>query len=635
MKTLKLLLFILTMCLFDFIRAQAPKSCSYQAVITNQDGTAYGNRNVNMRFSILKFGNSIYAESFNGITTSSNGQISINIGQGNRLNGNFAAIDWGNGPFNLMTEIQYEGNPSFEIFSNTEFKSVPYALHAETAKNGMQNLSFDPNQSVLSINNGQFNANLSSLKSSNYSAGSGIEINNNVISAKDNSPNNEIQTLGLNGNTLTLSPNGGSVSLPSGSSLWQQTGANIFYNNGKVGIGTTNPSLYQLYVQAPISAPNAIGMTGNLLIENKNVSIPSELLITASSLQSKGNGSPFRLKLNSSGGGIDVGNVGTSITGYPQTSGANPAYINLNLEGGLSLISGVGANYYGGFYKTSTGGVFEMNSKAIQFIASDNTTGSNRLNISNNITKTNKDIQLVGGSGSENPSITVSNIGKKLCDMQLQGSGGGAFRAYNQDGNEALYMGMTSRNGVYTIPQIIGYNKFNGSTRNVAFQLKADDNGGVLEMFDETGSTPKGGLRVSAGGNLEIWGGSKFFIMERKSNKKEVIAYTSLEGPEAGAYDRGTAKLVNGELYIKYSEVFSEVINPKTVTISLTPLYSETYGLSIVEKTNEGFRVKELMNGTGNFSFDWEVKAVRKGYEDYQVIRPATDYFGEPKSAKQ
>jgi hypothetical protein len=33
--------------------------------------------------------------------------------------------------------------------------------------------------------------------------------------------------------------------------------------------------------------------------------------------------------------------------------------------------------------------------------------------------------------------------------------------------------------------------------------------------------------------------------------------------------------------------------------------------------------VRELMKGKGNFSFDWEAKGVRKGYENYQVIRPA------------
>jgi microcystin-dependent protein len=51
---------------------------------------------------------------------------------------------------------------------------------------------------------------------SSYTAGSGISINgSNVISATDASATNEIQTLSLSGQTLSLSNGGGSVTLPS------------------------------------------------------------------------------------------------------------------------------------------------------------------------------------------------------------------------------------------------------------------------------------------------------------------------------------------------------------------------------------------------------------------------------------
>ncbi len=93
------------------------------------------------------------------------------------------------------------------------------------------------------------------------------------------------------------------------------------------------------------------------------------------------------------------------------------------------------------------------------------------------------------------------------------------------------------------------------------------------------------------------------------------------------AYDRGTFKLTNGEAFITYSEVFGLVINPSSVTITLTPHSADTYGLAVIEKNKEGFRVKELKNGEGNFSFDWEVIGMRKGYEDYQTVRPVAEYY--------
>jgi hypothetical protein len=42
------------------------------------------------------------------------------------------------------------------------------------------------------------------------------------------------------------------------------------------------------------------------------------------------------------------------------------------------------------------------------------------------------------------------------------------------------------------------------------------------------------------------------------------------------------------------------------------------------------FEVTELLHGQSASEFDWEVKAVRLGYEDYKVIRPAGQLGGQP-----
>jgi hypothetical protein len=86
-------------------------------------------------------------------------------------------------------------------------------------------------------------------------------------------------------------------------------------------------------------------------------------------------------------------------------------------------------------------------------------------------------------------------------------------------------------------------------------------------------------------------------------------------------YERGTATLKNGETFITFSEYFELAVNPTTMTVSLTPQYWDTFGLAVVEKTPKGIRVKELKGGKGNFTFDWEVKGLRKGFEDFQVIK--------------
>jgi hypothetical protein len=45
----------------------------------------------------------------------------------------------------------------------------------------------------------------------------------------------------------------------------------------------------------------------------------------------------------------------------------------------------------------------------------------------------------------------------------------------------------------------------------------------------------------------------------------------------------------------------------------------------VKEKSTERIVVRELMNGKGNYEFDWEVKCIRKSYEDYRVIRPTEE----------
>jgi hypothetical protein len=152
----------------------------------------------------------------------------------------------------------------------------------------------------------------------------------------------------------------------------------------------------------------------------------------------------------------------------------------------------------------------------------------------------------------------------------------------------------------------------------------SDFNLGYLSVKDEAGEI-KARLYVSTTDQGTIQADVKNFKMDYPGKEGKSIWYASMEGPEAGAYDRGTSQLKNGEAYILYSEHFKHVINTKTVTVKLSAHDSETFGLAVIEKSEKGFKVKELKNGKRNFSFDWQVRAVRKGYEDYKVFRDNND----------
>ena len=145
-------------------------------------------------------------------------------------------------------------------------------------------------------------------------------------------------------------------------------------------------------------------------------------------------------------------------------------------------------------------------------------------------------------------------------------------------------------------------------------------NNGMVGIYDAA-NNQRAGMYIDNLGRGVSFADVKNFKMDHPIDDQKEIWYASLEGPEVGAYERGTSQLKDGSIFVYFSDHFKQVINPSTMTVMLTPLSSETYGLAVVEKNSQGFMVKELMGGNGNFEFDWEVKSVRQSYENYEVVR--------------
>jgi hypothetical protein len=128
-----LTLFFLTANTF----AQAPEKMSYQAVIRSNSNALITNQAVGMRISILQSsvnGTAVYVET-QAPTTNVNGLVSIEIGGGTVVTGDFSNIDWANGPYFIKTETDPSGGLNYSITGTTQLLSVPYALYAASAGN--------------------------------------------------------------------------------------------------------------------------------------------------------------------------------------------------------------------------------------------------------------------------------------------------------------------------------------------------------------------------------------------------------------------------------------------------------------------------------------------------------------------
>ncbi len=159
--------------------------------------------------------------------------------------------------------------------------------------------------------------------------------------------------------------------------------------------------------------------------------------------------------------------------------------------------------------------------------------------------------------------------------------------------------------------------------------LASNANHGFIAVKDSAG-TSVAGIYVDANGNGYVFadgasGGVKSFRMPNPNKPGTRIWYASVEGPEAAAYLRGTAHLIAGQAAISFPEHFRAVVNPLGMTVNLTPLSAQSNGLAVIQKSQDGFVVRELAGGTGTYDFDYVAMAVRKGHEDFRVIRPASE----------
>jgi hypothetical protein len=164
------------------------------------------------------------------------------------------------------------------------------------------------------------------------------------------------------------------------------------------------------------------------------------------------------------------------------------------------------------------------------------------------------------------------------------------------------------------------YGIHDDATAQVRGELLSDatTRSGSLILYDAAGN-PTVILDGSTG--VISKAGLNGFLIDYPNEPSKQIFYASLEGPEAGIYARGSAKLTNGRVEVSLPAHFTAVAKPMSITVQVTPNSAKTYGLAVVEKSPKGFVVQELADGRGDFTFDYVVYAARGDIPEFKPIR--------------
>ncbi len=223
---MKKLLFVVffTVTIFSSGFAQVPASFNYQAVVRNSSGEILANKTVSFRISLLQgsaTGTVIYSETHT-VTTNNFGLVTLKIGEGTKLSGDFSPTNWSDVIFTKI-EIDPSGGSSYSHLATTQLSSVPYAFKAQT-------------------------------------------VVDDKVDDADADPINEIQSLSLSGNNLSISE-GNTVTLPTSgdASGWTDDGTNVKLKTSTdiVSIGITSPStLYKLQAKVNIDIGGKTALFG-------------------------------------------------------------------------------------------------------------------------------------------------------------------------------------------------------------------------------------------------------------------------------------------------------------------------------------------------------------------------------------
>jgi hypothetical protein len=355
----KVILTTITLFITLLSYAQAPEKMSYQAVVRDGSDNLVTSSSVGMQLSILQgsaSGTAVYVETQTP-TSNANGLVSVEIGEGTVVSGDFATIDWANGPYFIKTETDPTGGTNYTVTGTSQLLSVPYALHAKSAESVTGTITETDPIFGASVANGitvtdtaYWNDKLDNYTETDpvfgASAANGITATDISNWNQDIDPSNEIQTLTIDDDTLFIS-DGNNVTLE-GLNYWSKEANSIYAENDELVFGDVNiPTIGNYQARTTIMQFDGSKNQGIRVINNSDA---------------YGGSNPISGSLNIAQGSSNVNHIGS--LGQANSSGTGQSFgiageATGNGAGARTGVSGLaigsGADDYTGVVGNSNG----------------------------------------------------------------------------------------------------------------------------------------------------------------------------------------------------------------------------------------------------------------------------------------
>ena len=574
---------------------QVPHSFSYQGLVRTQENKPVANTIIALRMLIVKEfedGEVVYQEEHK-VRTDSFGVFSIRIGEGKNVNGDIKNIDWSDNLFFLRTEADINGGSMYKEIGVTQFQSVPMALYAANAGGNLWQQ--DGDLLVPKVNN----SGVTLLKSTNQEK--------SLVSVdREQDKYGRILTYTQDGSLLT------EISQYDSSGFIGTLGASdgtyraYMYNDTETDAGA-----FAIFNKAwdLVTLQSNDGLSGSIYVnqELENGELGPKMVLSSHPSKKES--------------GIYLFNDKASYYANERPEPQAELKVNHALNAGELLLKG----------KNQSTNVFLGSSS----VHSDN--GFVSVHDSSGTAAVKVEIIADGGQ------ISTYHKGKRVTNTGMGTSNQGLSFTYGLNGNPttslgsgtstpnlgtiSLYNENAKTRALQTVVADAGYTSLFGPKGNptvILGSLNGKPNHGYISVQDDT-KNQKAYMYVGTQGEGIVGADymqSNLFqsYTALPSDNNVYVANTALQGTEAGTYIRGTAQLINGSVIVSLPDYFTQTIIANNITVMITPLSADSKGIAVINKSAGGFTAKELFQGQGNYEFDYEVKGIRKGYENEPIL---------------